>query len=124
MSEVSEQSVRAFEEFRAKFIIVGGFAVLCLLLLCWWLYSPGGLLNEHDWLSTKMTNFIPLRYTVVNNGDTQNFCFDICAKHGELKPMDCYGSRDSRTGGEPIWKEGTNVWFEAAKVLQLPQRRY
>jgi hypothetical protein len=65
---------------------------ICILLASIYLglTLPGGPFNKHVWLSEYKQDFnIFMR---IKTGNSSYTCFDICLKHGELKPIPCKDS--------------------------------
>jgi len=77
--------------------IKGWFLVsFCSALLCFaglWIYHPGGPKNPHDWMSSHFAEhkeepyFTGHSYPFVFQVNGQTYAFDICVKHGEIRPM-------------------------------------
>jgi hypothetical protein len=72
------------------------WSLLIAIIVGMLLFSPGGLLNRHDWAREHLKSPWTLdiwRFQVAPDGTLDgkgvNACFDICLKHGELKPMKC-----------------------------------
>ncbi len=67
-----------------------------LSCLYWGLHYPGGPFNQHDWMGDHVKqelNFHTFMFIVHEGaeipGEQVKACFDICLKHGELRPIPC-----------------------------------